>query len=104
MFEVPPKLVEQRRILEAERVCGQGGIDLLARGEEGPPHSKDIASHPTCRTGSHAGVERVQARVFAFAVICCAAGAPAPPVVVGSLHDQLPGCAVRAMWVLRFQC
>ncbi|MCU7376178.1 hypothetical protein PEC18_36680 [Paucibacter sp. O1-1] len=107
MIEVPSELLEQGRILEAEGVRGQGGIDLFARDEQGPPLGEDVALHAAGCAGGYAGVHGVQAAALAAlaAFACSVIGVWLSVVVAGSMHDHLlPGGAVRAMPGLRLEC
>ncbi|MDC6167794.1 hypothetical protein [Paucibacter sp. XJ19-41] len=110
MIEVPSELLEQGRILEAKWICGQGGIDLFARDEQGPPLGEDVALHSAGRAGGYAGVHGVQAAAWAALAALTAftgsvIGVWLAVVVAGSMHDHLlPGVAVRAMLGLRLEC
>ncbi|MGN6825946.1 hypothetical protein [Paucibacter sp. M5-1] len=107
MIEVPSELLEQGRILEAKGICGQGGIDLFARDEQGPPLGEDVALHATGCAGGYAGGHGVQAVAWAAlaAFTGSVVGVRLAVVVAGPMHDHLlPGGAVRAMPGLRLEC
>jgi len=45
MFELPSDLRKQNGVMELQRVIRQAGVELVQRGEDGPPFDLGVALH-----------------------------------------------------------